>query len=81
MASRSVGMPAQPDFLLIHFLESRIPDFPPGASLLANPNQEVQFAPGRGKNELLLVRLAPAMLIETASRLRMYRTGLSPLFR
>jgi AraC family transcriptional regulator len=29
----------------------------------------------------LLVRLAPALLIETASQLRMYRTGLNLLFR
>ena len=73
--------PPQPDFLLIHFLESRIPNLPSGASLLVNPNQAVQFAPSRGKSELLLVRLAPALLIETASRLRMRRGGLSLLFR
>jgi AraC-like DNA-binding protein len=81
LASRSTGTPAQPDFLVVHFLQSRIPDFPAGANLLANPNQTVQFAPSRGQSELLLVRLAPALLIETASRLRMYRAGLSPLFR
>jgi AraC family transcriptional regulator len=81
LARRSTVTPAQPDFLLVHFLESRIPNLPSGASLLANPNQAVQFAPGRGHSELLLVRLAPALLIETASRLRMYRAGLSLLFR
>jgi hypothetical protein len=81
LTRRSIEATAQPDFLLIHFLESRIPNLPSGASLLANPNQAVQFAPGRGKSDLLLVRLAPALLIETASRLRMYRTGLSLLFR
>src|SRR5687768_3765414 len=81
LANRSTGTPAQPDFLLVHFLTSGIPNLPSGASLLANPNQAVQFAPGRGQSELLLVRLAPAMLIETASRLRMYRAGLNPLFR
>src|SRR5262245_66621983 len=78
---RSTEAPAQPDFLIVHFLESRIPDVPSGASLLANPNQAVRFAPGRGHSELLLVRLAPALLIETASRLRMYRAGLNLLFR
>jgi AraC family transcriptional regulator len=81
LASRSAGAPAQPDFLIAHFLDSRILNFPSGASLLANPNQAVQFAPGRGQSELLLVRLAPALLIETASRLRMYRAGLNLLFR
>src|SRR5262245_31673574 len=81
LARRSPGLPSRPDFLIVHFLESRIPDVQPGASMLANPNQEVRFAPGRGHSELLLVRLAPALLIETASRLRMYRTGLNLLFR
>lgn len=81
LANRSSGTPAQPDFLLVHFLDSRIPDLPSGASLLANPNQAVQFAPSRGQSELLLVRLAPARLIETGSRLRMYRAGLNLLFR
>jgi AraC-like DNA-binding protein len=81
LARRSAGALAQPDFLIVHFLKSRIPDIPPGASLLANPNQTVRFAPGRGYSELLLVRLAPALLIETASRLRMYRAGLNLLFR
>jgi AraC-like DNA-binding protein len=81
LARRSTEAPAQPDYLIIHFLESRIPDIPSGASLLANPNQAVRFAPVRGRSELLLVRLAPALLIETASRLRMYRAGLNLLFR
>jgi AraC family transcriptional regulator len=74
LGSRLAGTPAQPDFLIAHFLESK-------TSLLANPNQAVQFPPSRGQNELLLVRLAPARLIETASRLRMYRAGLNLLFR
>ena len=74
LASRSTGTPAQPDFLIIHFLESK-------TSLLANPNQAVQFAPSRGQSELLVIRLAPARIIETALRLRMYRASLNPLFR
>jgi AraC family transcriptional regulator len=78
---RATGLAPQPDFLLVHFLESRISNCPSGASVLVNPNQPIQFAPGRGQSELLLVRLAPPLLIETASRLRMYRTGLSLLFR
>lgn len=81
LAGRSTGTPAQPDFLIVHFLESKISNLASGASLLANPNQTIQFAPGRGQSELLLVRLAPALLIETASRLRMYRAGLNLLFR
>jgi AraC-like DNA-binding protein len=81
LARRVSSLPPQPDFLLVHFLKSRIANLPSGASLLANPNQPIQFPPGRGQSELLLIRLAPALLIETASRLRMYRTGLSLLFR
>jgi len=81
LARRAPGLLSQPDFLIVHFLESQIPDIPPGASLLANPNHAVQFAPGRGYSELLLVRLAPALLIETASRLRIYRAGINLLFR
>ena len=81
LARRSSNLPPQPDFLLVHFLNSRIANLPSGASLLANPNQPVQFATGRGQSDLLLLRLAPELLIETASRLRMYRTGLSLLFR
>ncbi len=81
LARRASGLPSQPHFLIIHFLESRIPNIPSGASLLANPNQEVRFAPGRGQSELLLIRLAPALLVETAARLRMCRDGLNLLFR
>src|SRR5262249_10546467 len=81
LTRRAFDLPPQPDFLVVHFLKSQIPNLPSGASLLVNPNQTFQFAPGRGQSELLFLRLAPASLIETASRLRMYRTGLSLLFR
>ena len=77
----SIEAPSQHDFLIVHFIESRIPNIPSGASLLANPNQGVRFAPGRCHSQLLVVRLAPALLVETASRLRAYRTGLNLLFR
>ncbi|MCI0525629.1 MAG: helix-turn-helix transcriptional regulator [Acidobacteria bacterium] len=78
---RELELPRQPDFLIIHFLKSQIPNFPSGSSLLANPNQSIHFGSSRGLSELLLVRLTPALLVETATRLRMYRTGLSLLFR
>lgn len=81
LALHSIEALAQPDFLIVHFIESRIPNIPSGASLLANPNQAVRFAPGRGHSQLLVVRLAPALLVETAARLRAYRTGLNLLFR
>ena len=81
LARHSIESLTQPDFLIVHFIESRIPNIPSGASLLANPNQAVRFEPGRGNSELLVVRLAPALLVETASRLRVYRAGLNLLFR
>jgi AraC family transcriptional regulator len=81
LTRRSMDISPQPDFLLVHALESRIPTLSPGASLLANPNQTVQLAGNRGSSELLLVRIAPALLIETAARLRMHREGSHLLFR
>ncbi len=73
--------PPQPDFLVAHLLKSQIPNLPSGASLLANPNQSIQLANNRRRSDLLLVRLAPEMLIETAARLRLYGAGSHLLFR
>src|SRR5215472_6428105 len=73
LTSRAFDLPPQPDFLLVHLLKSRIPDLPSGASLLANPNQPIRLSPGRGPGELLMARIAPELLVETAARLRMYR--------
>lgn len=78
---RALEMPAQPGYLLIHWLSSKLEGIPAGATLLANPNQTARLVPGRGPSELLLVRLAPEMLIETATRLRLYRAGAHLLFR
>lgn len=78
---------AQPDFLLVHVLKSQISNLKSGANLpvnpsfLANPNQATQLKLDRRKNELLLVRLKPELLIETATRLRLYRNGSHLLFR
>ena len=36
LARHSIEAPSQPDFLIVHFIESRIPNIPSGASLLAN---------------------------------------------
>ena len=78
---RALELPVQPAFLLIHLLRSQIEAIPTGASLLVNPHSVVQLAPSRGRSELLLVRLAPELLIETAARLRLHRTGAHLLFR
>jgi len=74
-------LPAQPDFLLLHILESQISNLPDGASLLVNPNQPVHLKLNRRKICLLIVRLSPKLLIETAARLRLYQTGSHLLFR
>jgi AraC family transcriptional regulator len=81
LTRRVTEFPPQLDFLLIHFLKSQIPDLPSGASLLANPNQPIQLANNRRRTELLLVRIAPDLLVETAARLRLHRTGSHLLFR
>lgn len=80
-------LPAQPDFLLLHVLSPQVSNLKPGASLLpapsflANPNLAAQLTLERRKTELLLVRLKPELLIETATRLRLYQTGAHLLFR
>ena len=65
-------LPSQPDFLLLHLLESQVPHLQSGTSVLVNPNQAAQLRLDRRKNELLLIRLSPKLLIETAARLRLY---------
>lgn len=80
-------LPPQPDFLLIHVLNSQIPNLKSDdrlletPSFLANPNQAAQLQLENRKNGLLLVRLSPKLLIETAARLRLYQTGAHLLFR
>jgi AraC family transcriptional regulator len=72
---------AQPDFLIAHVLKSQLSDFSPGTSLLANPNQSTNLTIDRWRGELLIVRIAPELLIETAARLGLYRNGSHLLFR
>lgn len=78
---RDFDLPPLPDFLLIHFLASEIPDLKSGASLFLNPNQPARLALDRKQTELLVVRIAPALLVETATRLRLNRSGSNLLFR
>lgn len=78
---REFDLSALPDFLILHFLKSEVPKYESGTSLLANPNQPARLSLDRKQNELLVVRIAPVLLIETAARLRLYRTGSNLLFR
>lgn len=78
---REFDLPSQPDFRLIHLLQSQASNSQPGTSLLANPNQSTRLAFDRQRSELLIVRIAPELLIETATRLQLYRSGSHLLFR
>jgi AraC-like DNA-binding protein len=76
---RILEFPPQPDFLIIHFIRSQMAGSPAGSCMLINPQCAVRIA---GKeSELLLVRLKPEFLIETAARLRVSRIGTQLLFR
>lgn len=81
VARSEFELSAQPDFLLLHVLNSQVSNLKSGASFLANPNVAAQLTLDRRKTELLLVRLKPELLIETAARLRLYQTGSNLLFR
>jgi AraC family transcriptional regulator len=75
---RSIEILAQPDYRLAYWLAA---DWPANANCLCllNPNTSAEL-PKQG-DELLVVRLSPQLLIETATRLRLYRTASQLLFR
>jgi len=81
VSQRELTLASQPDFLLVHFLNAQTSTLKSGTSLLANPNQATRLTLNRGRSELLIVRIAPELLIETATRLRLYRSGSHLLFR
>jgi len=78
---RAVELPARPDYLIVYLLDSKFSHLATGALLLVNPNSGCKLEQNRGRTELLLVRLAPQLLIETATRLRLYRLSSQLLFR
>lgn len=75
---RGVEIPAQPDYRLIYWLAATS-SAAATSLLLLNPNTVARL-PNKG-GELLLVRLEPRLLIEAATRLRLYRTASQLLFR
>jgi AraC family transcriptional regulator len=81
LTRRVCDLTPQPDFLMVHLLRSQFNGLPTGASVLVNPHQSLRLARNGKRSELLLVRLAPELLIETAARLRLYRNGAHLLFR
>jgi AraC-like DNA-binding protein len=81
LTRRANTLSPQPDFLIVYFLNSKISEIPMHSVLLANPNSRFSLPLNRGRTELLLVRLAPQLLIETATRLRLYRLASQLLFQ
>ena len=72
LSRRATELPAQPDYQLVYLPVD-------GALLLLNPHTTMTLAARRGA--LLLVRLTPQLLIETATRLRLLQTASQLLFR
>lgn len=75
---RSVAIPAQPDYRVAYWLavDSSVAAH---RLCLLNPNTSAQLATLGG--ELLVVRLSPQLMIETATQLKLYRTASQLLFR
>ena len=78
---RALEATSQTDYLIVHLLSSRIEALAAGASLLANPREELRTAISAGESEALIIRLAPQLLIETATKLRLHRPGINVVFR
>lgn len=76
---RGAEIPAQPDYRLVYWLGDNLLSGSTDALLLLNPNMMTQLP--KRRSELLIVRLAPQLLIETATRLQLYRTASQLLFR
>lgn len=52
-----------------------------GSVLLANPREQLSVRASGEAEDLIIVRLAPVLLMETAARLRLHRVGAHLLFR
>ena len=80
-AQRANALPPPTDFLLVYVVASAFDSLPTDSIVLINPNSEYELPPNRGRSEVLLVRLAPQALIETATRLRLHREAARLSFR
>ncbi len=78
---RAYCLPPQTDFLLVYVVESDFETLPANSILFINPNSEYELPRNRGRSEVLLVRLAPPALLETATRLRLHREAALLSFR
>lgn len=75
-----IELRGQQSYLLVHPLQPKRKDVIDQPSLLINPNEVLRLDKSKAPTELLMLRLAPALLLETATRLKLYRTGSNLLF-
>ena len=75
---RGLAAFGQSGYGVIHLLKAT--GYPEHTSFLINPNETASLRKSDGQTELLVVRLTPHLLIETATRLKLYRTGSNLLF-
>ena len=78
---RAGELSAQASYLLVFFLTSGRSEFPAHTCLLINPGETIQLAKSNRPSDVLLVQIAPPLLIEGATRLKLFRTGSMLLFR
>ncbi|NOT59271.1 MAG: hypothetical protein HOP19_03500, partial [Acidobacteria bacterium] len=78
---RANRLPPPNDFLLVYAVASTFDSWPTDSIVLINPQEAYELPRNRGRSELLLVRLAPQALIETATRLRLHREAALLSFR
>jgi AraC family transcriptional regulator len=81
LTRRANALPPQGDYLLAYALSSRLVSVASGSIVFINPNSTYEFPANRGRSEIVLIRLKPQLLIETATRLRLYREAAQLLFR
>ena len=70
----------QQAYLLASLYPPKSAEFLPQTSFLLNPNETIVLDKTTRSAQLLIIRLAPSLLIETATRLKLYRTGSNLLF-
>ncbi len=75
---RAFEIVGQTAYSLIQLLKTNLPHHSNNACFLCNPTESVHLP--KSDSELLLLRLSPHLLIETATRLKLYRTGSNLLF-
>ncbi|MFN7946553.1 MAG: helix-turn-helix domain-containing protein [Blastocatellia bacterium] len=76
---KAIEITSQSGYLLVCVRGSQQPE-PAASCTLLNPGQAIRLS-SASSDELLLIRFAPQLLLETAARLRLHPTGAHLLFR